>query len=104
MTGMLPAEPIVKVRARDVPPPGAGLNTVTLAVPGEAILAAGTVAVNCPVLTNVVVKAVPFHWIDAPFTKLPPFTVSVNAGPPAVAELGLMLVSNGRGLLIVKVN
>ena len=38
---------IVKVSAGvDVPPPGVGLTTVIDAVPGVAIFAAGTVAVN----------------------------------------------------------
>ena len=38
---------IVKVWAFEVPPPGAGLNTVTLAVPAEAISAARIEAVSC---------------------------------------------------------
>jgi hypothetical protein len=35
----------------DFPPPGEGLVTVIEAVPGEAMLAAGTTAVNCAALT-----------------------------------------------------
>ena len=34
--------------------------------------------------------------------KLAPVTVRVKAGPPAVAEVGLMLASTGAGLLIAK--
>jgi hypothetical protein len=36
-------------------------------------------------------------------TKLKPFAVSVNAAPPAVAVEGEMEVSEGMGLLMVKV-
>ena len=39
-------ELIVNVAAPDVPPPGAGEKTVTLAVPAEAMFEAGTEAVN----------------------------------------------------------
>jgi hypothetical protein len=38
-----------------------------------------------------------------PVTKLLPFAVSVKAAPPAVAEVGPILVSPGPGLLTVKV-
>jgi len=41
-TGLL----IVKVFAAEVPPPGVGLNTVTLAVPAEAMSLAGIAAVR----------------------------------------------------------
>ena len=33
--GSIGADPIVKIWADEVPPPGAGLNTVTVAVPEE---------------------------------------------------------------------
>jgi hypothetical protein len=52
---------IVKESALDVPPPGVGLTTVTLAVPAEAMSAAVVAAVNCVLLTNVVVRLDPFH-------------------------------------------
>jgi hypothetical protein len=42
---------IVKVRATEVPPPGAGVNTVTCAVPAAAMSAAVIVAVNWVALT-----------------------------------------------------
>ena len=42
---------IVNVNPDDVPPPGVGLNTVTVAVPAVAIFAAGTTAVNWVALT-----------------------------------------------------
>ena len=52
---------IVKVRALDVPPPGAGLNTVTWAVPATAISDAGMAAVNRVADTYVVGRFAPFH-------------------------------------------
>ena len=44
-TGLLTAV-MVKVCAPDVPPPGVGLKTVTVAVPAEAISVAGIEAVS----------------------------------------------------------
>ena len=38
-----------------------------------------------------------------PLTKLLPLTVSVKDEPPAVAEVGLMLIVAGTGLLAVPV-
>ena len=46
----------------DVPPPGAGLVTVTLNVPAAAMSAAVIAAVTCVALTNVVVFAVPLKF------------------------------------------
>jgi len=92
---------MVNVTAFDVPPPGAGFTTVTDAVPALAIRAAGTVAVSCVALTNVVVSAVPFQFTVEPETNLVPFTVNVNCAPPAVAEVGLIEVIVGTGLLMV---
>ena len=39
-------------------------------------------------MTNVVVRFAPFQRTIAPDTKPVPFTVSVNAGPPAAVLLG----------------
>ena len=89
---------MVNVRAFEVPPPGAGLNTVTRAVPDEAISAAGIAAVNWVALTNVVVRLLPFHCTTDAEIKFVPFTVSVNAAPPAKALLGAMEVRVGTGL------
>jgi hypothetical protein len=75
-----------------------GLTTVTFTVPGFTRSEAGTWAVTCVELTYVLVSAVPFHCTTAPGKIEPPeleklgkpVTVSVNAGLPATAELGLM--------------
>jgi hypothetical protein len=77
--------------------------TVILALPGLAIRLAGTAAVNCVALTNVVVSALPFQFTVAPEKKSVPFTVSVKVGPVAAAEVGLRLVMVGVGTLMVNV-
>src|SRR5208282_1061935 len=87
----------------EAPPPGPGLLTETWAVPAVAISAAVIAAVTCPALTKVVVRADPFHSTGAPLTSFPPFTVSVNAGPPAVALFGARDAMDGTGLFTVKV-
>jgi hypothetical protein len=56
---------------------------------------AGMAAVNCVLLTNVVVRFEPFHCTVEVMRKLVPFTVSVNAGPPAAALFGLRVVTVG---------
>ena len=60
-TGLLPAAVIVNGKLLDVPPPGAGVTTVILAVPVVVRSAAFMLAVNCNGPTNVVVMAVPFQ-------------------------------------------
>jgi len=64
-------------------------------------------AVNWVELTNEVVRAAPSHCTVAPETKLLPFTVRVNAAPPATAVAGLSEETAGTGFgltgaLIVK--
>ena len=94
---------IVNDRVADVPPPGAGLVTVTVAVPAVAISAAVTAAVSCVPLTKVVVLTAPLNFTTDVDTKPVPFTVRVKAAPPAVALVGEREVSVGAGLLMVKV-
>ena len=48
--------------------------------------------VNCAALMNVVGRTTPLKLTVAPLTKPMPFTVKVNAGSPAVAVAGEMLV------------
>src|SRR5256885_17074967 len=50
--------------------------------------AAGTGAVSCVELANVVGRALPFQATAAPGSKPMPSTVSVKAGPPATTEAG----------------
>src|ERR1019366_9092712 len=88
---------IVNVSEFDVPPPGVGFITVTAAVPAAAMSAAVIAAVNCVALTNVVVRALPFHCATELLMKFVPFNVSVNAAPPAPAEVGASDVSVGTG-------
>jgi hypothetical protein len=98
-TGLLPAL-MVNVWALEVPPPGAGLNTVTWAVPAAAMSVAGIDAVNWVEEINVVARSAPFQRTTEFVTKLVPFTVNVNAAPPAVAELGASPLVVGTGLLL----
>jgi hypothetical protein len=70
-------------------------NTVTEAGPGEAIIPAGTDAVNCDALTYAVASGEPFHCRTMLPPKLAPFTVSVNAGPATTRNAGLRLVIDG---------
>ena len=94
---------IVNVTMFEMPPPGALLNTATPAVPPVAISAALMLAVNWVLDTYVVARFDPFQRsVDDPAQPVP-FTVRVNADPPAVADAGLKLVMFGMGLLIVNV-
>jgi len=88
-----------KVSAAEVPPPGVGVKTVTGTLPPVAMSAVVMPAVSCVALTNVVVRALPFQRTVEPLTKLVPVTVSVKAGPPAVALVDDNAVSVGTGLL-----
>src|SRR5204863_9190581 len=87
----------------DVPPPGAAVVTVTLAMPAAARSVAGIAAVSWVALTKVVVRVAPFHLTVLPLTKPVPATVSVKAGPPTRALLGVRPVSVGAGLFTVNV-
>src|SRR5438552_15957859 len=92
---------MVNAAGAEVPPPGAGLTTVTLAMPAAAMSVAGIVAVSCVGETNVVARAAPFQFTVELLTKLPPLTVISVAGPPAVASAGLMLPITGTSFFTV---
>src|SRR6266849_2926394 len=69
-----------------VPARVVGLSVMMVASPGFATKALGTVAVAIlpsmfPALSvgRVVTRVWPFHWTTVPFTKVPPFTVSVKS-------------------------
>src|SRR5262245_26349272 len=92
---------MLKVWALEIPPPGAGLNTVTWAVPGAATSEARIFAVNCVGETKLVTRSAPFQRTTELTIKLDPFTVRVNAAAPGGADAGLMLVVAGTGFVLV---
>src|SRR5207249_4095663 len=81
----------------ELPPPGAGLLTVTGLLPAVAIAAALIVALTCVALSSVVVWATPSKWITEPLMKFVPVTVSVKAASQAGGLVGgsLLLVCTG---------
>ena len=85
-----------------MPPPGAGLVTVTPTTAPVVISDAGIAAVTWPALTKEVVSAFPLKFTVEFDTKLEPFTVNVNAVPAGecAGERPLMA---GEGLLTVSV-
>jgi xanthosine utilization system XapX-like protein len=93
---------IVKVCAPEVPPPGAGLVTVTFTEPAVAMSVARIAAVICVALTKVVALAAPLKFTTDEELKFVPFTVSVKPAPPAVALVGEIDVVVGTGLLTGK--
>jgi hypothetical protein len=72
----------------DVPPPGAGLVTVTEAVCAAATSAALMVAVNCELETKVVTRGLPSQFTVDPGTKPVPFTVTVKPPLPGATASG----------------
>src|SRR3989442_3955487 len=96
-TGLVFVMPMLKVCGFDVPPPGAGVPTVTCAVPAVAMSAARMAALSRVAGTDVVARSAPFHRTTQPPMKFVPVTVSVNPGPPAVAVAGLRPVVAGTG-------
>jgi len=90
-----------KTTTPEVPPPGAGLLTATLANVVDAISLAVMEAVNRTLETKVVGRLEPFQvTVDAEVNP-EPVRVKTKALPPAVAEAGSSLVSVGSGLLIL---
>ena len=97
-TGLGPGLVMVKFIGLEVPPPGAGLVTVTTSVPVEAMLDAGMAAVNCVEFTKVVAGADPPKLTIEAATKFVPLIVSVKAAPPATALFGEIVVIVGAGV------
>src|SRR5258705_402255 len=94
---------IVNVTFPELPPPGAGVNTDTCAVPAVVTSAAGIDACSCVPLTNVVARLPPFQRTTDESTKPLPFTVTVNAEAPAVTLDGDSDSTLGAGFAIVNV-
>ena len=90
---------IVNASAREVPPPGAGVTTLTCALPAAAMSLAVIAAVNCVALTNVVGRFAPFHCTVEEFTKFEPVTDNENPAPPALVFVGAIAAMDGAGLL-----
>jgi len=86
-TGLFPVV-TEKFTTFEIPPPGAGLVTVTGTVPSEATASAGMAAVNCVELTTVVAGVVPPKLTTEAATKFVPLTVRMKPAPPAVALIG----------------
>ena len=74
---------MLKVSELEAPPPGPGLTTVTVSDPATERSSADICAVTCAAFTSDVGRALPFHCTAAPEIKFDPFTVKLNAGPPA---------------------
>jgi hypothetical protein len=72
----------------ETPPPGAGFDTVTEAVPAAALSEVVMAAFSCESVTNVVARALPFQSTTEPDTKPVPLTVSVNPDPPGDTAAG----------------
>ena len=71
------------------------LDTVTVAVPGNAASAAVIAAVSCVTFTNVVGRAEPFQFTTSPLAKFVPFTIRVK---PEGLQYG---VEDGESVLMV---
>ena len=89
--------------AGEVPPPGAGLNTVTAAEPLDSISPASMVAESCVGETKVVGRFSPFQRTTDPVAKPPPVTVRVKLDPPRVFEDGLSALIAGNGCVTLVV-
>ena len=89
--------PTVRLRAPESPPPGPGVNTVTLRLPGEARSEAGIAAVSWFVLVKPVARSAPSRRTTEQGVKSEPLTVSVKAGSPACFELGSISAAAGAG-------
>lgn len=83
---------IVNAAPDEMPP---AVMTVILAVPAVEIRLAETAAVSFVALTYVVFNALLPHLAVEVNVKLLPLIVSVKAAPPAVAKLGLRVVTLG---------
>jgi hypothetical protein len=86
----------------EFPPPGAGLKTLICAVPAEARLATGTVAVSWVELLKLVIREAPFHCTADAEMKFIPLTIKENGSWPATAEVGLIDVTTGVGFWTLK--
>jgi hypothetical protein len=87
----------VKARVAEVPPPGAGVTTLTGTDPAAARSAAVIAARNRLALTNVVVREAPPQRTTDEVAKPLPLTVRVRLALPAVIVAGDRVRATGTG-------
>src|SRR6266478_3389657 len=85
--GVRPASAMVNVLEPLVPPPGVGLNTVTLAVPSSVKSAAGIIAWRCELSEKLVANAVPFHCTTEVAENPDPMTVMERFPLPSTTDV-----------------
>ncbi len=89
---------MTNVSALLAPPPGEGLNTVTVALPALMMSLAVMFAVSVPPSTKVVIRLVPFQRTIELGVKFAPTTVNSKTAPPALADDGVMEINPGTRL------
>jgi hypothetical protein len=88
---------ITNVSASVFPPPGDGVTTMMLAVPGFWISDDDTCTVSVLMFTKIADSVAPFHVTVDAGVKLYPVTVSVNVGCPAEMLVGEIVAIVGLG-------
>ncbi len=81
----------------EIPPPGAGVDTETSALPAEAKSAAGISAINCLALRYAVATGTEFQRTVELNTNPEPFTSTSKSAAPAVALEGVSVPIAGLG-------
>ena len=90
--------------ALELPPPGAGLNTVTDLLPTADREVAGILAVRRVLLMNVVASSLPLHSTFELSMKLEPTTFKAIDGLPLSLLLGEIAAIAGAGFCLVGVD
>lgn len=105
--GFVPGVTTTKKSVFDKPPPGPGVKTMTGNVAAAMMSAAATNVCNWLLLTNVVVRSVPFQRTTDVGRKPVPVIVNVKPAAPAATNAvpsgcAIKLIA-GAGLLIVRI-
>src|SRR4029077_4660694 len=82
---------MVSVSELEVPPPGAGVATTTVIVPGDRMSLGRIIVVNRTPLRKIVARAFPFNSTTDWGAKPLPITERVKPGESAFTDMGLML-------------
>jgi hypothetical protein len=93
---------LLTVKASDVLVPPPGVDTVTDKSAAVDSVVAGIVALNCPVLTKVVLRFDPLIWIADVLAKFVPVAVRATALLPANAVVGEIPVRVGATDVMMK--